>query len=425
MEMRSSPVVEAPLAVQHTRQLATGQRGNGVDRSEAAFSRIGFDRHIDGWGLGIDFTLDVQRQVVGQLRGKDDRSPVRRQNQARLQRAVFLLRTYGVQHRRLGRTDRGKGDNDNRLGIAERRGNVEAQIECVFGGQRQRRDVLEMGRMQRRKNSGRIQDCAYIGAEFAAAAHGGIAQLVHQVAGCAVGQLRHQRLRVGIVQHQSVGVLHQAGRLLVGGLVKALLVDLDAQGARQVLGAHLQQLWIGQGSGFHLGQVGLQAHTVEAGCLQILGRPHKGAGAVAHGSAQRCEIPARLRSQKDQRLLRFSWNSDENTFLPRLATPGLHARKPLRRRRVCDPAQEGNNQNIMGRLALRKIGMNPQPVPWFEVRHLADGQSRFPALHTHVHLGTCKIECRGVGGESGRGKENEQQERQETTHSFYCTNSGV
>ena len=35
----------------------------------------------------------------------------------------------------------------------------------------------------------------------------------------------HPRLRVGVVQHHRVGVLQQAGRLLVAGLVKALLIE--------------------------------------------------------------------------------------------------------------------------------------------------------------------------------------------------------
>jgi hypothetical protein len=37
-------------------------------------------------------------------------------------------------------------------------------------------------------------------------------------------------------------VLHQARRLLVGGLVEALLVQLDAQAARRFLGALLERL---------------------------------------------------------------------------------------------------------------------------------------------------------------------------------------
>ena len=51
------------------------------------------------------------------------------------------------------------------------------------------------------------------------------------------------RLGIGVVEHQAVSVLRQAGRLLVGGLVEAFLVELDAQGAGGDLGALLQQLW--------------------------------------------------------------------------------------------------------------------------------------------------------------------------------------
>ena len=53
----------------------------------------------------------------------------------------------------------------------------------------------------------------------------------------------------------------------------------------------------------------------QTGGLQILGGAHKCARPAAHRGAQRAEVAARLRRQKDQRLLRFGGNGDKHALL--------------------------------------------------------------------------------------------------------------
>ena len=204
-----------------------------------------------------------------------------------------------------------------------------------------------MGGVERGENSGCIQNCAHVGTEGSAADQRGITELIHQVAGGPVGQLRDQRLGVGVIKDQAVGLLREAGGLLVGGLVKALLVDFEAQGAGQVLGTLFEQFGIGQRCGLDLGQVGIKAHAVKTGGLQVLGGAHKGAGAPADSSAQGVEIAARFGGKKNERLLCFGGNRDKNTFVAHLLVPGFDARKPLGRGRVGGSAQEGNNEYEM------------------------------------------------------------------------------
>ena len=110
--------------------------------------------------------------------------------------------------------------------------------------QRERGNVLEMRGMQRSENPGGVDDGADVGAVCTAAGHGGVAELVHQVESRAGGQLVHQRLRIGVVEHHAFGVLREAGGLLVDGLSEAALVDLDAQAAGGHLGARLQRCGI-------------------------------------------------------------------------------------------------------------------------------------------------------------------------------------
>ena len=147
----------------------------------------------------------------------------------------------------------------------------------------------------------------------------------------------------------------------------------DAKAAGSQLGANLEQGWICLRGDSDLGEVGVQAHTVPTGRLQILHGAHEGAGTATHGSAQSAEVAARLRHQKGDSLLRLRRHGDKNALLARLTAPSLHACKPLGGRRVGDSAQKGNNQNIMGGLALRQVGMHPQSVAGLEIRHLADG----------------------------------------------------
>ena len=203
------------------------------------------------------------------------------------------------------------------------------------------------------------------------------------------------------VEHQRVSVLHQAGRLLVGGLVKALLVELDTQASSRFLSALLEQAGIGLRCLFHLGQIGVQAHAISAGSLQILNGANKCSGTALYRLAQSAEVSACLRSQKEQRLLRFFGHGDEYTLLARLAAPCLHARKPLRGRRVGGPAQKRNDQHKVRRLALGKVGMNPQSVSRQQIRNLANGQRYIAPLDAHVHLGAGQIEGRGIGIQPG------------------------
>ena len=94
------------------------------------------------------------------------------------------------------------------------------------------------------------------------------------------------------------GFCAQAGSLLVDGLVKALLIELDAQAAGRHFGALFERFEIGLRGDLHLGQIGFDAHPVPTGGLQILGGADKGAGLVVHGFLQGIEVAAGFREQE-------------------------------------------------------------------------------------------------------------------------------
>ena len=378
---------------------------------------IGLHRQIDGTALG----LDTQYKVRGKLRSKEQRRALGWQHQIGFLGAETLRRIHRMQRRRLDRAHRRQRHHHHGLGVAEGGRHVQPQVQRIFGGQGQRGNVLVMRRVQGAEDLDGIHDGANIRAVGSAASHRRIAELAHQVRGGVAGKLCHGRLHVSVVQHQAVGVAHQAGRLLIGGLVEAFMVELDAQAAGGHLGAHLQGFGVRLGGNPNFRQIGIQAHPVPTGHLQILNGANKNAGAANHGLAQRAEVAARLRRQKDQRLLRLFRHRHEDSLLAHVTVPGLHAGKPVRGRRVGGSAQKGDNQDIMRGLALGKIGVNPEPVSRQQVGNLADGQRNFATLHMHVHLGSGQIEGGAIGVQIGRNQAQEQEYLQIAAHILYCT----
>ena len=124
-----------------------------------------------------------------------------------------------------------------------------------------------MCRVQRSEDSGGVDDGADVRAISAASGHVGGTEGIHQGRGVAAGELRDERLRIGVVEYQPVGVLGQAWCLLVNGLVEAILVDLDAQAASRHFGALFERFQVGLGCDLDLCQVGFDAHPVPTGGL--------------------------------------------------------------------------------------------------------------------------------------------------------------
>ena len=295
--MRAHPVVESEFAAHLAGQVAVPKirchpDRNRPSRNQPALRGFGLQRNV----RGPAFCLNVQVQPVCHLRAKHQWSAFRRQHQPGLLRAKTLRGIHGMKGRRLGRAHGRQCNYHYGLRIAERRRHIQTQVQRILSRKCQRGNVLKMRRMQRGQNLRRIHNRSHVRAVKSAAAHGRVAQLIHQVPGRSVGQLRHQRLRVRVVQHQSVCVLNQAGRLLVAWLVKALLVYPDAQRPRRFFGLVLQRGRIGLRGDLHVFEIRIEAHAIQARGLQILRSSHKRPGSSAHRVAQRAEVASRLRS---------------------------------------------------------------------------------------------------------------------------------
>jgi hypothetical protein len=125
--------------------------------------------------------------------------------------------------------------------------------------------------------------------------------------------------------------------------------------------------------------------------------------------AQSGKISDSLWRQKDQRLLSLGGHIDENTLFADLAGPGFYPPEPIGGWWIGGAAQEGNDQDVVRGLALRKVGMNPEAVARQEIGHFRDWQRDALTLDMDVDFGANQIERWSVSTGSRRsGKEKEE-----------------
>ncbi|RDJ93199.1 hypothetical protein B4Q13_23535 [Lacticaseibacillus rhamnosus] len=113
---------------------------------------------------------------------------------------------------------------------------------------------------------------------------------------------RDHRVVVQVSQLVDEGAQARLGGRVVGPGAPGVLghragdriVELDVQSAAQKYRALVKRLGIGVGSFFHLAEIFFEAHTIEAGLIQVLRGAHKCAGFAANGGAKGAEIAAGL-----------------------------------------------------------------------------------------------------------------------------------
>ena len=143
-------------------------------------------------------------------------------------------------------------------------------------------------------------------------------------------------------------------------------------------------------------QIRVQPHPVPAGSLQILGGAHKGAGTIVHGLAKGAEVSSGLGHQENQRLLSLLRHGNEDTLVARFPGPGFYAGEPVGRRGIGGPAQEGDDQDVMRRLALGEIGVDPKTVAGEQIGNLAHRKRDLAPLDVYINFGSGQIERRAV-----------------------------
>ena len=105
------------------------------------------------------------------------------------------------------------------------RRNVQLQFERAFFYYAEGGNVLILRGMEVVEDAHHVEHRADVDAVGAATGGTRIAHLREQIGGIAGRPVRDHRLAVTIVEHQLFGIFDEAGGLLLGGFVKALLIE--------------------------------------------------------------------------------------------------------------------------------------------------------------------------------------------------------
>src|SRR5271156_3980767 len=180
---------------------------------------------------------------------------------------------------------------------------VQSQVQFALIRQRQRRNILVLGRVNVAQDSGQVHHRSYIRTVKSAAHERRIAHGSDEICGRTGSERRHHRLAVPVIQNKQVSVLSQARPLLLGWLVEALLIESDVEASGEQFRALLQRLGVEIRGLFHVAQIFFEPQTIQARLIQILRRPNERSGPTAHRTPQGVEVTAGFRSQEKQRLL--------------------------------------------------------------------------------------------------------------------------
>ena len=193
---------------------------------------------------------------------------------------------------------------------------VSASSIAVLRGQR--RNVLILRGVEGVQDARDIEHRGNVGTVVAVAQLRRVARLHRQIARRPGGERLDDRGAVAVVQNQrhpgpASGTAPAAPGILSRHFSSTLMARLRASSGAACFS------WVGSPSveGADRREIGLQPRAVERRLVQILRGAHEGARAAAHRTDQRLEIPAGLRRQEHQHLLRILRHRDAQTVAAR------------------------------------------------------------------------------------------------------------
>ena len=128
--------------------------------------------------------------------------------------------------------------------------------------------------------------------------------------------------------------------------------------------------------------------------MQVLRSTDESSRPAAHRVAQGAEVPARLRSKKQQNLLRALRNGYVNSLFADLLIPGLRLDKPIVWRRVDRTTQKRHHQHIPRAFFFREVGVHPHAVARSQRCDCTDGQRLAITGNLRLDTRAIKIERR-------------------------------
>ena len=334
---------------------------------------------LEGVGGEGDFGLfagvvEVEDEVVGEGGGEDEGGAFDGKDDGGLEEAGDGFGVGGAQRRGHGGLDGGQADDDDGFGIVEGGRGVEAEVEGFAAGEGDGGDVLVLGGVEAAHDADEVDDGADVGAVEAATADAGVAGLVDEVGAGSVAEGFSDGLAVAVVEEGLVAGLGEAVGLGVDGLLEAVAVGLEVEGAGEEVGVLGEGLGVVGWDAAHVGEVGFDAGLFEAGFGEVLRGADEDAGAAADGGAESGEVAAGFGGEEEDDLLGLGGDGDGDALFADFFVPGLDLGEPVVGGRVGGAAEEGGYEEVVDGLGGREVGVQPDLVAGLEVGNLGDGQ---------------------------------------------------
>ncbi len=214
---------------------------------------------------------------------------------------------------------------------------------------------------------------------------------------------------MAVVEEGLVAGLGEAVGLGVEGLLEAVAVGFEVEGAGEEVGVLGESFGVVGWNAVDVGEVDLDAGLLEAGFDEVLRGADEDAGAAADGGAEGGEVAAGFRGEEEDDLLGLGGNGDGDALFANVFVPGLDLGEPVVGGRVGGAAEEGGYEEVVDGLGGRQVGVQPELVSGQEVGDLGDGQGLAGAGDVDVNLWAGEVEARRVGakccGEEEEGSE--------------------
>jgi hypothetical protein len=179
---------------------------------------------------------------------------------------------------------------------------------------------------------------------------------------------------VAVIEQSLGSGLGKAVVLLIDGLIEAVLIGLEVQGAGQQGGVLLERFRISWGNGLDGGEILFYTGLLKAGLGEILGGADEDSWAALDGGAESDEVTAGLRSEKEESLLGFVRDGDGGALFADLLVPGLNLEEPFVRWGIGGSAQEDGDEEVVDGLGARKVREEPELVTSLQVWNGSDGK---------------------------------------------------
>ena len=337
----------------------------------------------------------------------------------------------GAQHRRrqwlaqrwwLGRFDRRERDDHHRGRLGERDRRVEQYRDIALTLLRERRDELELRRLERAEHPEQVADDADIRTIRAIAGLRRRAQLESEI-GRRARKCIGQRRTVRVGEQQRLAVAGEARRLDFGRLREAFGLELDRKAARQDRRDGGKALGVPALGTLHLEEEGVEPCAVERGLIELLRRADERTGLLADRADHRIRAAAALGDDEQRHLLCVLGDDERQAGV--LLPPTLGLAEPVLTGAIDRAAQEHRDQPIMFVMPRKGGELDRDVIPFGEVGHALERERNAVAHHTDVQSGADKVERGGRRLDGGRRQQQTEKtdDRRKTQHGVHGSTS--